>query len=243
MPAGTALWVLAHPKRDSLNGHLSRVGTQALRDQGWDVLESDLYAMGWDPVHVETGGADVRAEQDKLRAADLVVLQFPLWWYGTPAILKGWIDRVFESGFAFDVPDPESGKPMKYGRGGLQGKRGLVVTTAGDRAASLGPRGISGHVDDVLWPLLHGTIWYTGMLPLRPHLVTDADAVPPPRLAELETELEARLRAVCDEEPLAYRPLDEQHYDHSIALHPHVAAGVEGNAAHVIDDRRGRLGA
>ena len=51
--------------------------------------------------------------------ADLLVLQFPLWWYGVPAILKGWVDRVFESGFAYDVPDPDTGRPRKYGAGGL----------------------------------------------------------------------------------------------------------------------------
>ena len=45
---------------------------------------------------------EIHAEQQKLLDADLIVLQFPLWWYNLPAILKGWIDRVFTSGFGFD---------------------------------------------------------------------------------------------------------------------------------------------
>ena len=48
---------------------------------------------------------DIKEEQDKLRSADLLILQFPLYWMGFPAILKGWIDRIFSHGFAFEVPN------------------------------------------------------------------------------------------------------------------------------------------
>ena len=56
----TALWVIAHPQPDSLNAHLRDVGTGALREEGWRVVESDLYAMAWDPVLVDPGGVDVQ---------------------------------------------------------------------------------------------------------------------------------------------------------------------------------------
>lgn len=224
--------MLAHPSQDSLNGHLRDVGTAALREQGWQVEQSDLYATGWDPVLVEPGGADVRTEQAKLKTADLLVLQFPLWWYGPPAILKGWIDRVFEAGFAYDVVDPATGRARKYGDGGLVGRRALTVVTAGDRPGSLGPRGISGSIEDVLWPLLHGTYWYTGMLPLTPHLVTRARDLTPDDVAQTGADLQRRLSGVADERPIGYLPLDEEHYDHAIRLHDHVAPHVQGNAAH-----------
>ncbi|ASR03489.1 NAD(P)H-dependent oxidoreductase [Gordonia rubripertincta] len=230
---GNALWVLAHPDQSSLSSHLRNVGVAALREKGWRVTESDLYRMRWDPLLVtDDGQADVRAEQRKLADADLVVVQFPLWWYGMPAILKGWFDRVFESGFAYDVPDPETGRFLKYGRGGLIGKRALLVVTAGDRHASLGPRGISGHIDDVLWPILHGTLWYTGMQPLRPHLITEADDVDPSTVGAVERSLTDRLGHAAEEEPIAYLPMEDEFYDHSIRLHDHVSPGVEGNAAH-----------
>ncbi|WP_376740133.1 NAD(P)H-dependent oxidoreductase [Gordonia paraffinivorans] len=175
---------------------------------------------------------EVRAEQRKLLAADLVVLQFPLWWYGMPAILNGWVDRVFESGFAYHVPDPETGRMLKYGRGGLEGRRALVVVSAGDRAGSLSPRGISGSIDDVLWPLLHGTLWYTGMQPLRPHLVAEADSVDATRANRLERCLADRLARIDGEELIDYLPLDDEFYDHSIRLHDDVSPGLEGIAAH-----------
>ncbi len=59
----------------------------------------------------------MRAEQDKVAAAELLVLQFPLWWYGPPAVLKGWLDRVLTAGFAFGDVDPVSGVPLRYGDG------------------------------------------------------------------------------------------------------------------------------
>ncbi|USQ81413.1 NAD(P)H-dependent oxidoreductase [Ornithinimicrobium faecis] len=227
-----ALWVLGHPEANSLNGRLRDVGVSALRDDGWDVVESDLYRDGFDPLLVTEGGVDVRREQDKLRAADLLVLQFPLWWYSMPAILKGWVDRVFEAGFAYDVIDPATGRARKYGDGGLAGKRALAVVTAGDRPGSLEPRGISGTIEEVLWHLLHGTFWYTGMDALPPHLVSLARDVDEERMQRLEGDLAARLRGVMSEPRIPYRPLTEEHYDHGIRLLPHVAAGETELRAH-----------
>lgn len=228
-----ALWVLAHPNQGSLNARLCHVGTRALRFDGWQVEVSDLYAMGWDPVLVEEGGPDVASEQQKLRAADLVVLQFPLWWYGMPAMLKGWVDRVFEAGFAYDVIDPDSGRARKYGDGGLVGKRALAVVTAGDRPGSLTQRGISGSIEDVLWPLLHGTFWYSGMEALHPHLVTRARDLTPTDVERIERDLTHRLQHILQEAPIPYLPLEEEYYDHSIRLHPHVSPSDTSNRAHV----------
>ena len=126
------LWVFAHPEQQSLNGALRNEGLSALADAGHTCQVSDLYAMKWKPtvdrddfpdfppderLHIpatsklahRTGtlSADVRAEQEKLDWAEAVVLQFPLWWYGMPAILKGWFDRVFVKGYAYGVRDPD----------------------------------------------------------------------------------------------------------------------------------------
>jgi len=227
-----ALWVLAHPNRRSLNGRLRDVGVAALRRSGWQVAESDLYAMGFDPLLVTEGGPQVAAEQAKLLAADLLVVQFPLWWYGAPAILKGWFDRVFEAGFGYDVLDPRTGRVRKYGDALLAGKRALTVVTAGDRPGSLGTRGISGHIEDVLWPLLHGTFWYTGMLPLKPELITRARDLDPARVTHLENALVTRLDGVLQEDPIGYLPLDDEHYDHGIRLRAEIAPLDESICAH-----------
>lgn len=91
--------------------------------------------------------SDIREEQAKLAAAELLVFQFPLWWYGPPAILKGWLDRVLTEGFAFGDLDPTLGVPRRFGVGGRVGRRALVVVTAGEDEGSLGTRGISGDLE------------------------------------------------------------------------------------------------
>ncbi|MDN6511322.1 MAG: NAD(P)H-dependent oxidoreductase, partial [Corynebacterium sp.] len=143
---GSALWVYAHPRQQSLNGELFRAGHDAL-SRHYNVATSDLYSLDFDPVlrerdlgsagdrpgaiAVQAGEAynrdetpaDIRTEHAKVAEAELLVLQFPLWWYGPPAILKGWLDRVLTENFAYGDMDPDLGVPRRYGAGGLSGRR------------------------------------------------------------------------------------------------------------------------
>jgi len=76
--------------------------------------------------------ADVAAEQDKLRRADLVIFQFPMWWFSMPAIMKGWFERVYAYGFAYGVGEhSEKRWGERYGEGALKGKRAMLVVTTG----------------------------------------------------------------------------------------------------------------
>lgn len=245
---GSALWVLAHPRRHSLNGHLFRAGVEELaRDH--EVATSDLYAQRFDPVLGEpdfgearpgnlavlAGEAyargrtppDVAAEHAKVADAELLVLQFPLWWYGPPAILKGWFDRVLTHGFAYDEElDPEVGMPRRYGDGGLAGRKALVVVTAGDDAHTLGPRGVSGDLDSLLFPLTHGALWYVGIDVLDLHVVHDADLLDS-RGVDRETQrLRERLAGIHTERSTSYRRLRDGDYPSSLrALHPDLHPG------------------
>jgi NAD(P)H dehydrogenase (quinone) len=126
--------VLAHPLRDSLNAHLAGHVEKALRSAGVVVDRLDLYGEAFQPsltpderahYYAEPRpGDDVVPLQHRLAAAEHLVLVFPTWWFGLPAILKGWIDRVWSPGFAF-----EQGTPIKPKLTGL--KSVLVVTTLG----------------------------------------------------------------------------------------------------------------
>ena len=118
-----AHFVLAHPEPKSFNAHLVRVGTEAFASNGWATSVSDLYAAGFDPCErpehyanrLDAGRFDLQAEQRHASAsaslpravmdeivsidrADVLVLQYPMWWHLPPAILKGWFDRVFAYG-------------------------------------------------------------------------------------------------------------------------------------------------
>ncbi|PRX51020.1 NAD(P)H dehydrogenase (quinone) [Prauserella shujinwangii] len=250
------LWVYAHPEERSLSGALREEGVGTLRGLGHRVRESDLYAMKWNPV-VEaadfglgsedrllvgpaarrahrsgTLSPDIRAEQEKLTWADTVVLQFPLWWLGPPAILKGWVDRVFVNGFAFGVTDPVTGRTRRYGDGGLAGRRALVVVTIGAREASFGPRGIHGDLDGVLFPVQHGLFWYTGMAALPPFAVYGADRATEADYAAAAARLRDRLATLQDTEPVRFRHQDGGDYDDDLVLRPHIAPGVAGPGAH-----------
>ena len=208
--------VHAHPEPRSFVAAMRDVIIAGLADQGASVTLSDLYAQGFDPVasaedfrdrlhpdHLvyaleqrhgfETGtlAPDIQAEVEKVLAADLLVLTFPLFWFGVPAILKGWIDRVFLSG-------PFYGGRRLYGRGGLVGKRAFVALSLGGRARMFGPNAIHGELETgMLRPLLQGTLGYVGFAVHRPFVAYHV-----PYLGEAER------RALLDELRHAVATLD-----------------------------------
>ncbi|MER3444580.1 MAG: flavodoxin family protein [Meiothermus sp.] len=161
------LYVYANPKPRSFNSALLEAGLRALEAAAHEVELSDLYAMGFDPVlsAAEITGQmrpDAQSEIEKLRRADRLILQFPDWWYGPPAILKGWIDRVMAYGFAYD-------DTHEFETGFLQGKKGLVVMTVGYKADyyAAAPQRDLAHL---LGPLHYGTFAFVGMQALPPFI-------------------------------------------------------------------------
>ncbi|OAN74343.1 NAD(P)H dehydrogenase [Jannaschia sp. EhC01] len=110
-----ALVIYAHPVPESLGGAAHKSVVSALNQKGWEVDDCDLYAEHFDPVlsaeerrryhDTDTNTAQVQDYVDRLRAADALVLCFPVWNFGYPAILKGWFDRVMLPGVSFDLQD------------------------------------------------------------------------------------------------------------------------------------------
>ncbi|WP_306361685.1 NAD(P)H-dependent oxidoreductase [Nocardia sp. CC227C] len=232
------LIVHAHPEPRSLNDALTDVAVSTLTDAGHDVRVSDLYAMNWKPLvdtadfgpaaseplrivadsgrAYDTGGltADVLAEQDKLRWADTVILQFPLWWYSMPAILKGWVDRVFTYGFGYGVGEHNDTKwGDRYGEGTLAGKRAMLSVTIGGREAHYSDRGVNGPVDDLLFPIQHGILYYTGMEVVPPFVVYGADRHTEEDFTVAAKQYRQRLRTLADTAPIPYRPQNGGDYE------------------------------
>ena len=185
-----AFIVHAHHEPESFNGAMTARATKELESAGHEVAVSDLYAMGFDPVSdrrsfTTTANADylkqqreeqhasehdgfapdIAAEMDKLDACDLLVFQFPLWWFGMPAILKGWVDRVLAMGRMY-------GGGRWYDSGVLQGKRAMVaMTTGGPGSMYVPPAGhesLNPTLETILTPIHHGVFWFTGMRVLEP---------------------------------------------------------------------------
>ncbi|MET9296657.1 NAD(P)H-dependent oxidoreductase [Streptomyces sp. NPDC003077] len=248
------LVVSAHPEPRSLNAALTTFAVEHLRAAGHEVRVSDLYAMKWKaevnaddfPDHqadrrldvlAAQGEAtsagrltpDVAAEQEKVRWSDAVILQFPLWWFSMPAILKGWVDRVFTNGFAYgpDVPPP-------YSEGALAGRRALLSVTIGARESSFSDRGIHGRLADVLHPVQHGLFWFAGMAPLDPFAVYRSIDLSRERFAIAKQEYGRRLDGLFTDEPVPFRTLVGGDYDHDMRLLPGVEApGTSGLDLHV----------
>jgi len=118
-----ALVVFCHPKSDSFNAGILSVITDTLTRAKADYRVRDLYAENFDPV---LSGADLDAYEDTERNfsktqshaedlawCDTLIFVYPTWWYGLPAMLKGWLDRVLVPGVAFKMP--EAGENIKPG--------------------------------------------------------------------------------------------------------------------------------
>jgi NAD(P)H dehydrogenase (quinone) len=252
------LIVYAHPEPRSLNGALKDRAVAALTAAGHEVVVSDLYAMRFkavadgddfptrDPAEplnyalasrqaFETGSQspDVAEEQRRLLWADVVVLQFPLWWYGMPAVLKGWIDRVYAFGFAYGVgPHTGSQWGKRFGEGALAGRRAMVATTVGGRMSHYGPRGIGGAIDDLLWPIQHGVLFYPGMTVVPPTVFYEVNRATFEAVEAMADHYVRRLLDIGTTEPIAFRPQNGGDYDDVQVLRPEFGVGQTSLAAH-----------
>jgi NAD(P)H dehydrogenase (quinone) len=202
--------VLAHPEPKSYNAHLVETGRQALVALGWSVTVSDLYAMGFDPCErashyvpaleparfdvqseqrhasqQKTLPADVAAEIARLAAADLLILQYPMWWHLPPAILKGWMDRVFVYGEVYK-------STHRFENGRFVGKRAMLSVTVGTSAETYAYNGRSGDIDLLLWPI-NFSLAYVGYQVLEPFVAYGVEAGL--RYSDAAT-IEARLQAI-----------------------------------------------
>jgi NAD(P)H dehydrogenase (quinone) len=129
------LIVLAHPDPKSFNHALAAGVSAALRSDGHQVTFHDLSAEGFDPVlpareipDTATLSARIGNHCDELRSADGIVIVHPNWWGQPPAVLKGWIDRIFRSGIAYRFDEGDSGAGVPIGL--LRAKAAVVLNTS-----------------------------------------------------------------------------------------------------------------
>ena len=181
--------VHAHHEPTSFSGAMTARASEVLRAASHEVIVSDLHAMHFDPVSdrrnfVTVGdpsrlkqqteeeyasatngfSRDLQAEMDKLFWCDVLIFQFPLWWVGLPAILKGWIDRVFALGRAY-------GGGRYFSKGVFAGKRAMCSITVGGSEAAYSDAGAYGPMDAILFPIHHGILGFVGFTVIDPFVV------------------------------------------------------------------------
>lgn len=161
-----ALIVFSHPNPKSFNAAIRDTVKSTLEAKGAQVKVKDLYAMNWNPVlsaadftGFQSGQIpqDIAAEQADVRWADLIVFISPVWWMGVTAMLRGWVDRVFSYGFAYEYTATGP-------RGMLSGKKGLLITTSGANE-QMGKA--SGLADTIEKQMIQSTFGFTSIAPAR----------------------------------------------------------------------------
>src|SRR5690606_28064634 len=129
------LIVIAHPNPNSFNQAIKARLVAELEAQNHQVRIRDLYTLGFDPVlsleellryDSQEGElpADVKAEQEEILWAENLIYIYPTWWWSMPAVMKGYFDRVFVPGFAFESGDQGI-------NGLLEGKKAWIIQTTG----------------------------------------------------------------------------------------------------------------
>ena len=251
----------AHSEPASLTNALRDAAAEQLLADGHDVHVGDLYAAGCkasvnrqdfpalppgERLHVAAASnqatasgtltADVAQAQAEMSWADALILAFPPWWMSMPAILKGWVDRVYSYGFAHGVGEHSDAHwGDRYGKGRLAGKRAMLLTVAGGWATHYSPWGINGPIDDILFPINHGVLFYPHYDVLPPFVVYQADSLGDEAFRTTSAALRERMRLLFTTSPIPYRrPHAGDYAIPSLELRADAAApGVTGFAAHL----------
>jgi len=209
------LYIYAHQEPKSFNAALKETALAALKEKGHEVKLSDLYAMNFNPVLTEkdftdrkkpdifkpffeaiqatkTGAfaPDILAEMEKVKWADLLIFQFPIYFTSMPAIMKGWIDRVLAPGFGFN-PITNSA----YDTGLFKGKSAILAFTTGSPKETYSEGGAHGDVHKHLESITHCIFEFMGMEVLPSFVVYEASSMTKERGAE---ELERYRHRILD---------------------------------------------
>ncbi|XP_072300641.1 NAD(P)H dehydrogenase [quinone] 1-like [Eucyclogobius newberryi] len=224
--ASRVLIVYAHQSSGSFSAAAKDAAVEVLKSQGCTVEVSDLYDMKFkatataeditgelkNPEHFryaeetklawEEGRlcADLTEEQRKVKEADLIIFQFPMYWFSVPAILKGWFDRVLTLGFAYT-------QEKRYSQGIFENKKAMLSFTTGSQETMFSPNGINGDMNVTLWPLQNGILHYCGFQVLAPQIFWAPAEAPPESRSSMLEAWRVRMQGLLKEEPLSFTPM------------------------------------
>jgi len=209
-----------HPEPKSFNGAMFRNARKVLADVGHDVKTSNLHELQFDPVSsrknfssvkdqdyfkqqieemyatdINGFSAEIQAEMEKIEWCDLMIWQFPLWWFGLPGIFKGWVDRVFAMGRIY-------GSGHIYETGVFRGKKAMLSLTTGGPEEAYCKGGFNGDINAILRPIHRGMLEFVGFEVLAPQIV-----YAPVRMTDEErkkhlTTYSTRLENIAHEQPI-----------------------------------------
>ncbi|KZY31622.1 hypothetical protein A3731_23250 [Roseovarius sp. HI0049] len=194
------LTILDHPNPESFSAAVARHFMNGAAEAGHSVELSDLHAEGFDPrwtmadITADNGGIappDVAREQKRIERADAICLVFPLYWWGMPSMTKGWLDRVWSWGWAYDqLDDPEQSCQRP--------RSGVLLVPAAARSDEVEEEGYLAAMHTA-W--MKGTFGYFGFSPRRLELLYGSKGSPERRTALLQTSYHAGLTLASPRQP------------------------------------------
>lgn len=223
-----ALIVLANPNTSSFNHRLAQIGKLELEQQGYQVTLLDLYQLDFPSVnslsdfehdfdhtdfdykeeqrrayHQKSFNPAIVASQNVIVAADLIIFQFPLWWFTMPAILKNWIEKCFSFDFAYN------GRERRwFSQGPFKGKSAILSITTSGPDWIYRDNGINGDMERILWPIHNGILNFTGLSVLPPIISWASDTFNRDKRDELEAIYLQRIRCIEQIQPIAFHSLE-----------------------------------
>ncbi len=220
--------VLAHPERRSFNAALADVYRSTLEADGHHVRFRDLHADGFNPLLTRADfegygvgdlvqfpnaqsrawsgnktAADIAIEHNSLTWADAVILQFPLWLYGLPAMLKGWCERVLSEGVAH-----RPAENIWFENGGFSGTRIMLSLTTNGRRETYAHNGRHGSLDIILWPIANA-LRFSGFDLVEPFIAFDVVRVSDSDRREILGYAANRARSMLDLDLMPFHALTD----------------------------------
>ncbi len=197
-----------------------RAASDTFAAGGYEIKTSDLHEMAFDPASsrknfttvkdpnylklqieemyaTESNGfsEEIESEIKKIEWCDLMIWQFPLWWFGLPAVLKGWVDRVFAMGRTY-------GGGRIYQSGVFRGKRAMLSLTTGGPEDAYRKGGFNGNIAAILRPIQRGVLQFVGFDVLAPHIVYGPTRMTDEQRRQALMAYADRLQAIRQESPI-----------------------------------------
>ena len=195
------LIVYAHPNSGSLNHFFKQIVLESLQESGEEIAVRDLNEINFNPVlslddmngqRMGTVADDVKTEQDFITWADRIIFIYPIWWTGMPAIMKGYIDRVFSYGFAYRYDQGVQ-------KGLLTGKKTIIINSHGKSNAEYEAMGMD---KALILTSDTGIFTYSG-LEIQQHFYFDkADRASADNISDWESQIQTIFKFIGKESVL-----------------------------------------
>ena len=197
------LTVFDHPDPRSFSAAIARRFMDGAAEAGHSTELADLHAEGFDPrwtledtkrQGAAEPGTDIAMEQERIERADAICLVFPLFWWGMPAMTKGWVDRVWTWGWAYDQLD-DTNRSMQRARSGV------LLIPAGARSDEIEA---NGHLTSLETAWMEGTFGFFGFSPRRLELLCGSQGSEARRKALLDRSFEIGLTLQPPSDPTQF---------------------------------------